>query len=137
MLPLFETVTDLCDGAETLARRPYGVIELSEGEFRRVVLRPLPKIISVPEIRLFGGWYHRHRPGDRMWLYYNQPRSCRNFLVLKYFVSARQTTMKTACRAMAVLDEIARWGWEPHCNSRWHRHYIKRFYGKYPRASAC
>ena len=160
MLPLFETVTDLCEGAETLARRPYGVIELSEGQFRRVVLRPFPKIISVPEIRLFGGWYHRHRPGDRMWLYYNQPRSCRNFLVLKYVVSARQTTMKTICRAVAVLDEIARlkradallcdvsnwristrqiarWGWEPHCPSRWHRHYIKRFYGEYPQPSAC
>jgi len=155
VLPFFETVTDLREGAKTLARWPYGVIELSEGQLRRVVLRPLPKIISVPEILLLGGCYHRRRPGDRIWLYYNQPRSCRNFLVLKYVVSARQTTMKTFCRSLAVLDEIARlkqsdallcdasngristkligrWGWQPHCPSRWHRHYIKRFYGKYP-----
>jgi hypothetical protein len=27
---------------------------------------------------------------------------------------------------------MARFGWEPHCPSRWHRHYIKRFYGEYP-----
>ena len=155
MSPLFQTVADFSDGAELLARRPYGVIELVEGQLRRVRLRPFPKIISAPEILILGGWYHRHRPGDRIWLYYNQPRSFRNFLVLKYFVSARQTTMKTFCRALAVLDEIARlkrsdallcdvgnwrismkllarWGWQPHSPSRWHRHYIKRFYGRYP-----
>ena len=63
--------------------------------------------------------------------------------------------MATVCRALAVLDEIARlkqsdailcevanwrisremlarFGWVPHCPSRWHRHYIKRFYGEYP-----
>ena len=153
--PLFQTVADFSDGAELLTRRPYGVIELVEGQLRRVRLRPFPKIISTPEILLLGGWYHRHRPGDRIWLYYNQPRSFRNFLVLKYVVSSRQTTMKTFCRALAVLDEIARlkrsdallcdvgnwristkliarWGWQPHCPSRWHRHYIKRFYGQYP-----
>ncbi len=26
----------------------------------------------------------------------------------------------------------ARYGWEPHLSSRWHRHFIKRFYGDYP-----
>ena len=63
--------------------------------------------------------------------------------------------MGTLIRASAVLDEIARlkqsdallcdvssgrittrllsrWGWEPHCPSWFHRHYIKRFYGVYP-----
>lgn len=155
MPPLFETVTDLGRGAEALRRRPYGMIEVAGGRFRRVVLRPFPKVISAPEILLFGGWYHRHRPGDRLRLYYNQPRRHPNFLALKYVVSTRQTTIGTVTRALAVLDEIARlkrsdallcdvgnwrittklmgrWGWQPHCVSRWHRYYIKRFYGKYP-----
>ncbi len=155
-MPLFETVTDLTDGAEILRRRAYGVIEVADGRFRRLVLRPFPKIISAPEILLFGGWYHRHRSGDRLLLYYNQPRRFRNFLALRYVVSARHTRMGTLTRALAVLDEIARlkrsdallcdvgnwristklmsrWGWQQHCRSRWHRHYIKRFYGEYPR----
>jgi hypothetical protein len=74
---------------------------------------------------------------------------------LKYFISARQTSFATVVRALDLLDEIARlkrsdallcdvgnwrigtkllarFGWVPHCPSRWHRHYIKRFYGEYP-----
>jgi hypothetical protein len=154
-MPLFETVTDLADGAEVLRRRPYGVIEVAEGRFRRVLLRPFPKLISAPEIVLLGRWHHRRRPGDRCLLYFNQPRRFPQFLVLKYIVSARHTTVQSLTRALALLDEIARlkacdallcdvgnwrvstrmmarWGWQPHCPSRWHRHYIKRFYGRYP-----
>jgi len=155
VLPLFETVTDLASGAEVLRRRAYGVIEVVDGRFRRVLLRPFPKVVSAPKILLFGGWHHRHRGGDRVLLYYNQPGRFRNFLVLRYMVSSRQTGFGTCSRALAVLDEIARikrsdallcdvgnwrisdrlmarWGWQPHCPSRWHRHYIKRFYGAYP-----
>jgi hypothetical protein len=154
-MPLFDTVADLTQGAETLRRRPYGMIEAVEGRFQRVLLRPLPKIVSMPDIRLLGGWRHRRRPGDRIRLYYNQPWRFRNFLVLKYAESARNTSLGTVIRALAVLDEIARlkgsdallcdatnhritaellsrWGWEPHCPSRWRRHFIKRFYGEYP-----
>jgi hypothetical protein len=154
-MPLFENVTDLADAAGLLRRRRYGVIEVAEGRFRRVLLRPFPKVISAPEIILLGGRHHRRRPGDRCLLYYNQPRRFPQFLVLKYVISARQTTMQTLTRGLAVLDEIARlkgsdavlcdvgnWrvstrmmarqGWQPHCPSRWHRHYIKRFYGQYP-----
>jgi len=154
-VPLFETVTDLRDGAKVLLRRRYGVIEVAAGRLTRVTLRPFPKIISAPEIVLVGGWQHRHRAGDRAWLYYNQPRRFPNFLALKYIVSARQTPLATVIRGLQTLDEIARlkrsdailcdvgnwristkllarFGWEPHCPSRWHRHYIKRFYGRYP-----
>jgi hypothetical protein len=154
-MPLFETVTDLAEGAETLRRRRYGIIEVADGHFRRVVLRPFPKIVSAPGVLLFGGWQHRRRGGDCFRLYYNQPRRFSNFLVLKYIESARDTGMATATRALAVLDEIARrkgsdallcdvsnwritpklldrFGWTPHCPSRFHRHFIKRFYGSYP-----
>jgi hypothetical protein len=154
-MPLFETITDLAGGAETLRQRRYGVIDVAEGRFQRVLLRPFPKIVSATGILLCGGWCHRHRRGDCLRLYYNQPRRFSNFLVLKYIESARDTSIVTLTRAMAILDEIARqkrsdallcdvanWritpkvlgrvGWEPHCPSRFHRHFIKRFYGAYP-----
>lgn len=155
MRPLLETVTDLGEGAEVLRRRRYGVIEATAGRFRRVVLRPLPKLVSVPEIRLLGQWTHRRRALDRCLLYYDQPRRFPNFLAVKYLVSAGGTALGTVLRVLEVLDEIARlkrtdallcavingrfspkllarWGWEPHCASGRHRHYIKRFYGEYP-----
>jgi len=151
MHALFETVTDPAAEADVLRRRAYGLIEVADGRLRRVLLRPFSKIISVPEILLFGGWHHRRRPGDRVLLYYNQPRKFRNFLVLKYLVSARETTLASVFQALGLLDEIAglkrsdailcdvanwrisdrlitRLGWQPHCPSRWHRHYIKRLY---------
>ncbi len=154
-MPLIETVTDLSDGSEALRRRAYGVIEVAGGDFRRVRLRPFPKLVSAPQILLLGGCHHRNRSGDRCLLYYNQPWRFPPFLALKYIVSARHTTLRAITRALAVLDEIARlkrsdallcdvgnwristrlvarWGWQPHCPSRWHRHYIKRFYGQYP-----
>ena len=138
-----------------LGRRAYGVIEMAEGSFRRIRLRPYPKIISAPAIALFGNFFHNKARGDRLWLYYNQPRRFANFLVLKYVVSASGTSLGSLARALDVLDYIARlkhsdallceaanwrvstklmarWGWTPHCPSRWHRHYIKRFYGVYP-----
>jgi len=154
-MPLFETITNLADGAERLRRRPYGVIEAADGRFRRVVLRPFPKIISAPGALLLGGIRHRRRPGDSIRLYYNRPRRFPNFIVLKYAESTRDTSLASVVRALAVLDEIARlmhsdallcdvsngrinsrllgrWGWEPHCPGWFHRHYIKRFYGSYP-----
>jgi hypothetical protein len=155
IMPLFETITDLIAGVDTLSRRKYGVIEMVDGRFDRVRVRPYPKIISAPEIVLFGERFHRRVPGDRFWLYYNQPWRFPNFLVLKYVISARQTSYGSLARALDVLEYIAwlkcsdamlcdagnwrigekqfgRWGWIPHCPSRWHRHYIKRFYGTYP-----
>ena len=151
----FETVTDLRLGREPLGRRHYGVVEAREGALFRIRLRPLPKIGSIPEALVLGGWYHRHRPGDRCLLYYHQPRRFPNFLVVKYLLSANATSFGTIRRALETLDEIARikrsdailcdaanWrlstaimtrlGWQSHCPSRWHRHFIRRFYGEYP-----
>ena len=155
MSPLFETITDFAAGAETLRRRRYGIIEMRDGRYEGIRLRPYPKIVSAPGILLLGNTFHRYFSGDRFWLYYNQPWRFPNFLVLKYVVSGRETSFASLARALDVLDEIARlkrsdallcdvgnwrigtkllgrWGWVPHCPSRWHRHYIKRFYGDYP-----
>jgi len=154
----FESVHDPTTNVEPLRRRRYGVIEVRDGRLIGIHLRPWPKYISLPAISFFGHGYHRQRPGNRCWLYYNQPRRHSNYLILKYIVSARDTTIGTARGALTVLDEIARikhsdalltdasnarisdrllarWGWEPHLASRWHRHRIKRFYGDYPAAS--
>jgi hypothetical protein len=154
-MPLFETITDLVSGAESLKCRAYGVIEVEDGHFSQVRLRPFPKIVSMPDILLFGNGYHGRARGNRFWLYYNQPWRYSNFLVLKYVVSARETSFGSLAKALDVLDYIAqlkhsdallcdasnwristrifsRWDWEKHCPSRWHRNYIKRFYGTYP-----
>ncbi len=155
MRPLFKTVTDLSAGAEPLRRRSYGVIEAVDGRFRRVVLRPFPKLVSIPEILLLGRWVHARRPADRCRLYYNRPRRFPNFLAVKYVVSGKGTSYLTCRRVSESLDEIARiqrtdamvceltnhritdrmmarWGWEPHRPSSRRRHFIRRFWGTYP-----
>jgi 2-keto-3-deoxy-L-rhamnonate aldolase RhmA len=94
-------------------------------------------------------------PGNRCWLYYNQPRRFPNYLAVMSIVSARDTTLATVRRVLQTLDEIAaikgvdallcdaanwrlstaimcRWGWEPHCPSYWHRHFIRRFPAEIP-----
>ena len=158
MRPLFESVTDLNSQPDALNLRRHGVIEAVDGRFCRVLLRPFPKMVSIPEV-LLGGWLRRRRRGNRCLLFYDQPRRFPSFLSVKYIVSSRETTYGTCCRVLEALDEIARikgteallasvanwrisrrllarWGWEPHCRSRWRRHYIKRFYGSYPPPAA-
>lgn len=134
----------------------YGVIETAAGKLVAIHLRRWPKMISLPEVWPVRGNYHTVGASDRCWLYYNQPRSCPNFLALKYVVSSRGTRIATPLAAAAVLDIVAevkrtdaivcdaansrlsdrfllRQGWEAHKPQRWHRNFIKRFYGMYPR----
>ena len=142
MPPPLQTITDFAQARETLARRPYGAIETSRGELAAIHLRPWPKLFAWPA-RLSAH-------GDRCWLYYNQPRSCRDYLALKYIVSTRDCAFDTFRAAVSALDEIARlkrsaaivchvandrishrllerWGWERHLLDSGRRHYIKRF----------
>ncbi len=155
MQPWFETVTDLCEQADVLRRRPYGLIEMRDERLLCIRLRPLPKMISLAHLYWAERWYHRVCHGNRCLLYYNQPRRLPTYLALKYVVSPRGTTLRTFRGALVVLDEIARlkgcdalvcdaanlhisdrllarWGWEPHAPRPWHRNFIKRFYGTYP-----
>lgn len=154
MPPLFETAADFRAGADVLRRRRYGVIEAAGGHFKRVLLRPFPRLVFLPQIFL-GDYLHHRRLGDRCLLYYNQPWRFPNFLAVKYVISSRGTTYGTCRRVLEALDQIARlkgsdallgevtnWrissgilerlGWEPHTRSRLRRNYIKRFYGQYP-----
>ena len=154
-MPLYESITDLRRGAATLRRRRYGVVEVSRGELVRVRFRPYPKLISLPEIFVADRLVHRRRSGDRLTLYYNQPRRFSNFLAVVSMVSERGTSVASFRAACGLMDAIAeikgtdallcdvssrrisdrlmrRGGWEPHAPSLWHRNYIKRFYGVYP-----
>lgn len=153
--PWFETVTDLDAQQDVLRRRRYGVIEIVAGELQGIRLRPFPKLAWLGTVALHGARFHRQREGDFCLLYYNQPLGHSNFLSVTYVVSSSQATYATIRRASVVLDKVARikgsdallcdvanarisdrlltrWGWEPHARQRWHRNFIKRFYGTYP-----
>jgi hypothetical protein len=159
MFRLWETIHELSAGAAVLRRRRYGVIEVADGRLERVRLRPFPKLISLLGVRLDNWLCHGRRSGDRCWLYYNQPRSCSNFLALTHVVSTAGASYRTFRLAVNVLDEIARikrtdaivchvandrisdgllrrWGWERHAPRLPGRNYIKRFYGQYPPRNA-
>jgi hypothetical protein len=150
-----ETILDFDAGRDQIRARRYGVIETSTGVLRAVYLRPWPKLVSLPELFPLGPRYHARGGGERCLLYYNQPQRMPNFLALKYIVSTAGTSYRTFRAALLVLDTIAelkridaivcdaanarlserlmtRLGWEPHKPQRWHRNYIRRFYGKYP-----
>lgn len=155
MRPLFETVTDLGAQADVLRARRYGMIEVVDGRLRRVRLKPWPKIVSIPSVLLLGETWHSWLSGNRLWVWYNQPLGYSKFLAVRYVISSCDCTYATARAAARVLDEIARikgsdallcdvafsrvsdrllarWGWSPHKPQRFHRNYIKRFYGSYP-----
>jgi hypothetical protein len=153
----FQTVRDLNSQRELVRRRRYGVIEARQGQLVAVHFRPWPKLISLPEVFL-AEKLRRRRTGDRCQVYFNQPLRHLNFLSITFAVSTRDCSLKTLHAARTALEQIAeikrvdallcdvwntrisarlleRWGWEPHCQSRWHRNFIRRFYGSYPVSS--
>ena len=154
---LFESITDVEVGHETLKNRAYGVIEVCDQDLAAIHLRPYPKIISVAEIEWSKLWKKqtsKTTARDRVLLYYNQPMLHRNFISLKYFVSNYKTSLASIAVCLSVLDYIAKikctdamvaeitnkrikdrhlahFGWEEHMKSKRGRHWIKRFYGEY------
>jgi len=159
MLPRTTTIDDPVAHRDLLARSRYGVIETSAGQLRGIVLRPWPKLLSWPEVWPVGRRFHGRGPVDRCRLYYNQPRRMPNYLALKYVVTTPGTRFATFRAALEVLDSVAaikgidaivcdaangrltdrvmnRLGWEPLHSTRWHRNFIRRFYGTYPPAVA-
>ena len=155
MRPLFETVTDFQSNAEILRVRRYGVIEIAAGRLVGVHLHPLPKLLAWPDLFPVGEHYHSSGPNDLCRLFYNQPRRFTSFIAVKYAVSTIGTSISTIRSALTVLDAIARikrtdallcdvantripdrllarWGWTAHKPQRFHRNFIKRFYGHYP-----
>lgn len=155
MFSLTETVTDFDAGRNALLRRRYGMIVTRGGRLVAIHLRPWPKLLSMPELWPTGPRYHGAGETDCCRLYYNQPLSSPGYLALKYLVSTPGTSYATLRAALTVLDAVAelkqsdaivcdaanfrisdrmlaRFGWEPLAPRRWHRNYIRRFYGSYP-----
>jgi hypothetical protein len=152
-----ETILDFDADRERIRARRYGVIETVGGRLRAIRLRPWPKLVALPELWPLGPRYHAGGEADRCLLFYNQPRRMPNFLALKYIVSTAGTSYATFRAALVVLDAVAelkcidaivcdaanmrlsdrlmaRLGWEPHKPQRWHRNFIRRFYGVYTSA---
>ena len=150
-----ETIYDLDTGRERIGARRYGVIETAGGELQAIHLRWWPKLVSMSELWPLGPRYHCRGAADRCLLYYNQPQRMPDFLALRYVVSTAGTSYATFRAALKTLDQVAalkhvdaivcdagnirlsdrlmaRLGWEPHKPQRWHRNYIRRFYGVYP-----
>jgi hypothetical protein len=155
---LAKSIYDLNADRELLRARSHGVIETVGGELRAIHLRSWPKLVSWTELWPLGPRYHARGDADRCLLYFNQPRRMPNFLALRYVVSTGGTSYRTFRAALTALDAIAeikqidailcdaanmrisdrllaRLGWEPHKPQRWHRNYIRRFYGNYPSSS--
>lgn len=151
----FTTTHRLEDAAPLVRRRRYGIIRVQNGQFESLSFRPWPKIISRLEIATLGRWHHA-RGGDQCRVFYNFPLSSPRFLSVAYIESSSQTSWKTLRRCGELLDWIAeirqanaavcelihtgasaramqRQGWEPHCEHMANRHFIKRYYGTYPR----
>jgi hypothetical protein len=151
----FETILDFEANREAIRAARYGAIEVRDGKLHAIRLRPWPKFVSMPEVLPLGPRYHARGVSDRCLLYYNQPWRMPNFLALKYIVSNTGTSYRTFREALRALDRLAavkqidaivcdagndrlsgrlmaRFGWEPHKPQRWHRNYIRRFYGVYP-----
>jgi hypothetical protein len=150
-----ESISDFGGRRERIRARRYGVIETAAGELRAVHLRAWPKLLATPDLVPVGSRYHGRGSADCCLLYYNQPRAMPKFLALKYVVSTAGTSYQTFRAALVALDAIAelkhidaivcdaanmrlsdrlmnRLGWEPHKPQRWHRNFIRRFYGVYP-----
>jgi hypothetical protein len=131
------------------------MIETRNGQLARVALRPWPKLLSLPEIWPTGLRFHGSGPDDCCRLYYNQPRSMPKFLAVRYMVTSSATSFATFRAALVALDQIAaiknsdaavcdvanrrltdrimrRLGWVEHKPQRWHRNFIRRYYGHYP-----
>lgn len=138
-----------------IRKRRHGVIEIRAGRLHAV----RPMLVARRATFLdhwWGLWRHRHAaPRDCVRCWFHHPASAPRYLALAYVVSWPGTRLASFRLALRVLDEIARlrqvdaivcdvansrisdrllarWGWTPHAPQRWHRNYIKRFYGNYP-----
>lgn len=150
----FDSVTALDSGRQLIRQRRYGVIIVRRGEFESIQFRPWPKLISVAEVRWWGGWRREWVTPDECLLYYNQPLQHSNYLTLAYAHTSWATPYRSSLLALRILDQVAaikrsdailcevtnsrisdralrRHGWERHLESSSRRHWIKRFYGDY------
>lgn len=147
------SVTDLYTHADKLSRWRAGRIATAQGRLVSVDRRWIGYRAS--RLRIWLEEHLRSLGQAQCELWYHQPITNANFLVLGYVRSHKQTSLATFYCATLALDEIARlkgcqaivaeignrrlsdrllsrWGWKRHCESWRGRHFIKRFYDGYP-----
>jgi hypothetical protein len=147
-------VTHIALQVKQLTARRAGHIVIQDGKLVAVFGRWWPYLGN----HLRAAWDQRFRQTeeDRCELFYHAAISSPQFLTLSYIHSGEKTSLASVYAATLVLDEIARlkrslaivcnvtndrisdraiarWGWESHCHAWSGRHFIKRFYGEYPR----
>ena len=93
---------------ERLRRARCGMIEVVDERLVGIRPRLLARRASRLEVSLWGRLSHRVRTGNQCWLYYRQPRSMSQFLIVEYALSARGTSLGTIRGALGALDEVAR-----------------------------
>jgi hypothetical protein len=153
-LNVYPPIVDVERQGELLQHWRAGRIVTRSGRLHQIERRWFPYKAS----RLRAWWDQNRRParGDQCELYFHQVLGNADFLVVGYVKSRIQTTVATLYCAGLVLDEIARikgcsaivaelnndrlsnrlmhrWGWVNHCANWGGRHFIKRFYGNYPK----
>ena len=153
---LFDSVYDVVADAEKIRSRPYGMIEVVDEQLVAIHLRPWPKLISGIEAKWADSWGKKRSRKNQGQVFFRQPMTHRNYLTISYIVSTLQTSMTTLTLSLAVLDYVAylkrsdailaevsnnrisdrvmkRLGFERHLLESKRRHWIKRFYGAYPK----
>lgn len=148
------TVTHIAHQSQQLQALRAGHIVVQGGRLVAVFGRWWPYLGN----HLRAAWDQRFRQTevDRCELFYHAPLSAPQFLTLSYIHSGERTSLASLYAATLVLDEVARLkrslaivcnvtndrisdrllargGWKAHCQSWSGRHFIKRFYGEYPK----
>jgi hypothetical protein len=149
------TPSEWQDALPAIRAGRYGVIETSRGKLVAMHLRLWPTLLVWPELWPTSERRHGSGAADRCLLYYNQPRRHSNYIALKYVETSYATSYATFRAALTTLDAVAaakgtdallcdvangrisdrllaRLGWQAHKAQRWHRNFIKRYYGSYP-----
>jgi hypothetical protein len=149
-------VTQLPLHADLLSQRRCGHIVVKRTRLVAVYGRWWPYYGNLLQAAWDG---HFRRDDDSCEIFYHVPWSTPQYLTLSYIRSGGRATAATVKAACLVLDEIARirqasaivchvtnnrisdrtlerWGWESHCPHLPGRHFIKRFYGRYPEISS-
>lgn len=136
--------------ADLVREQRYGLIEVVAPSQVMLRFRRFAKLVTVWSVLWAKIWTHARTPGDSCRLYYDAPRSCPGFVIIKLMTSHRNTSYRSTRKAMAALDRIAtlrnstaivfhasnariteqvmqRFGYERHAKHLPGRHFIKRF----------
>ena len=150
-----DSVSDPRNNEDKIRRWRCGRIIMRAGQLVEIQQRLLSGNVSVAEV-----WLHAkfgRREDDCCCLDYHQPRGMPGFLTLDYIRTGTMASYKTSIGACQTLDEIARirstaaivahvtnqkisdrlllrHGWERHMECWTGRHWIRRYYGAYPKS---